>query len=71
MGDKLSNIEKIAYDKMVNYLQENQTISNKQAQQLLGKSSSTIQRYLHKFVENGLLKAIGNNKSRVYQLVEK
>lgn len=70
MGDKLSSIEKIAYDKMVNYLQENQTISNKQAQQLLGKSS-TIQRYLHKFVENGLLKAIGNNKSRVYQLVEK
>ncbi len=61
MGDKLSSIEKIAYDKVVDYLQKNQTISNKQAQQLLGKSSSTI---------HGLLTAIGNNKARVYQLVK-
>ncbi|MDP8101511.1 Fic family protein [Phocoenobacter atlanticus] len=66
MSDKFSLPEKEAYSKIIHYLESNTTISNQQAQQLLKKSAPTVRRYLHKFMTEGLLQAIGNNKARVY-----
>lgn len=70
-SDKMSDKEKAAYQKIVNHLQHHSTINNQQAQQLLGKSSATVRRYLKTMVDNGLLQATGKNKARVYQLLLK
>lgn len=68
MSDKLSDKENLAYQRIVHYLGSHDTINNREAQALLGKSSATVRRYLHKMVACDLLVASGINKARVYRL---
>lgn len=66
--DKLSDKE---YDFLVNiypYIQKHNSITNGQAVKLTKRSASTTRRYLNKFVELGILKAIGQNKGRIYMI---
>lgn len=68
VSDKLSKAENKAYQKICDYLARHSEITNKDIQQLLGKSPQTVRRYLSKFVNLNLLQAQGENKARVYFL---
>lgn len=70
MSDKLTPQEQAAFQNIFPYLQTHRTISNKQAVALTGKSEATVRRYFRRFVEVGLLEAVGENKNRRYCLNE-
>lgn len=71
MSDKLSDKENLAYRHIVHYLSRHDTINNREVQALLGKSSATVRRYLHKMVACDLLVVSGENKARKYTLPTK
>jgi Fic family protein len=50
------------------YLCEHGEINNYRAQALTGKSADSAKKYFAKLVSIGFLKAVGNNKARVYRL---
>lgn len=68
LSDKLTATELSVFGQIEAYLRYQPTITNAQAQMLLGKSPATVRRYLSVFVAEGLLVAVGENKSRVYRL---
>lgn len=68
LSDTLSVTELQVFRQIYVYLLNHQTVTNAQAQQLLGKSTATVRRYLSVFVAKNLLLAMGENKSRVYRL---
>ncbi|RRD22666.1 Fic family protein [Fusobacterium canifelinum] len=62
MTDK--NIERVKL--LMKYLNQNGSISNKEAQSLLNISEATAKRFLNKLVKENLLEAIGEYKARKY-----
>lgn len=65
---KLTDIENSVFFLVNRYLIDHETISTAIASELLGKSISTARHYLVRFVELGLLEAMGSNKNRLYRL---
>lgn len=66
----LSEVENIAFNLLVVYLLEHETIRTAIASKVIGKSVPTTRRYMAKFVEVGLLEMTGENKNRTYSLKE-
>lgn len=66
MTDKMTdkNIERVKL--LMKYLNQNGSISNKEAQSLLNISEATAKRFLNKLVKENLLEAIGEYKARKY-----
>lgn len=67
-ADKLTQKKADRINLIKDYLSKNKTISNSQAQELLGLSQSTVKRFLTDLVKDNILIAIGENKSRVYSI---
>lgn len=55
-------------ERVIEFLKENPTISNRDVQELCGIKDTASKNLLRKMVEKKILKAIGEKKSRVYQL---
>lgn len=68
MSDKLSDKEKYYFDMVKHYLAEHDFLTNQDFQELAQLSAPTARRYLNKFAELGLVKKIGQNRNRRYQL---
>ena len=51
---------------LMKYLDQNDSISNKEAQSLLGISEATARRFLNSLVKENLLVAVGEYKARKY-----
>ena len=51
---------------LIKYLGQNDSISNKEAQSLLGISEATAKRFLNSLVKENLLEAVGEYKARKY-----
>ena len=51
---------------LMKYLGQNDSISNKEAQSLLGISEATAKRFLNKLVKENILEAVGEYKARKY-----
>ncbi|PID76336.1 MAG: hypothetical protein CSB24_07110 [Deltaproteobacteria bacterium] len=66
VSDILSDKERLAYQRIADYLRRHPHITNRQAQNILKKSPATVRRYLKRLVDCGLLTALGKNKARVY-----
>ena len=66
MTDKMTdkNIERVKL--LMKYLNQNGSISNKEAQSLLNISEATAKRFLNKLVKENLLEALGEYKARKY-----
>ena len=66
--DKLSNAELEFLHKVKEFLENNESINNAQAQQLTGKSAETVKKRLGALASSGTLIAVGVNKGRKYKL---
>lgn len=55
-------------DRIVKYIEENGSISNKEAREILGLADSTTKRILKKMVEENILTVEGERKARKYLL---
>jgi Fic family protein len=66
IGEKLSTKRKKNFIKIVDYLNEHQTIKAEEIIKLLDKAPSTIREYLQMLVKWGLLKSKGKTKDRSY-----
>lgn len=66
MTDKMTdkNIERVKL--LMKYLNQNGSISNKEAQSLLNISEATAKRFLNKLVKENILEAVGEYKARKY-----
>lgn len=71
ISDKMSDTEYQLFIQVQAYLTKHSQITNAQAQKLLGKSATTVRRYLTRWVAYGLLEAVGENRQRVYHLTSK
>ena len=58
-------------EKIVEYVKEHGTISNKEARELLGLADSTTKRLLKEMVEENILTVEGERKARKYLLKSK
>jgi ATP-dependent DNA helicase RecG len=78
-SDKSSDKEAISSDKkyslheekIIAFLLEHSAITNAKARELTGLSAPAVKKILKKMVDKNILSTIGENKSRVYQLVQK
>ena len=66
--EKLSKIENEVLESIIKYLLKYETIDNSKAQEITGKGTESIKKYLSKFVKLNLLIPIGENKGRKYKL---
>ncbi|MDR2063647.1 MAG: Fic family protein [Candidatus Nomurabacteria bacterium] len=64
--DKLSRAELEFLEQIAGFIDKNGEITNYRARLLTNKSDVSVKQYLAKFVELGLLDAIGENKGRKY-----
>ncbi len=64
--DKLAKGELGFLEQIAGYLARNGEITNYRAQLLTNKSSASAKKYLGRFVQLGLLEAVGENKGRKY-----
>ncbi|MDR3125998.1 MAG: Fic family protein [Candidatus Nomurabacteria bacterium] len=64
--DKLTKTELEFLDQIAGFIEKNGEITNYRAQLLTNKTAVSVNKYLVKFVELGLLTAIGENKGRRY-----
>lgn len=55
---------------LITYIKKHQTISNKEARELLELADSTTKRILKQMVEEGILKVQGERRGRVYCLTD-
>ena len=62
------NLTKTELEQISGYLDRNQEITNYRAQILTNRSAESIKKYLARFVELGILQAIGENKGRKYAI---
>ncbi|MDD3253686.1 MAG: winged helix-turn-helix domain-containing protein [Lachnospiraceae bacterium] len=53
--------------KIVDYLQDNGSITPKEAEKLVGKSAATTRRYMRLLVETGYVEMEGNTNSVLYK----
>ena len=64
--DKMTDKNKERVKLLMKYLGQNDSISNKEAQSLLGISEATAKRFLNSLVKENLLVAVGEYKARKY-----
>ena len=64
--DKMTDKNKERVKLVLKYLGQNDSISNKEAQSLLGISETTARRFLNSLVKENLLVAVGEYKARKY-----
>ena len=64
--DKMTDKNKERIKALIRYLGQNDSISNKEAQSLLGISEATAKRFLNNLVKENLLEAVGEYKARKY-----
>ena len=64
--DKMTDKFKERIEILIKYLGQNDSISNKEAQSLLGISEATAKRFLNSLVKENLLEAVGEYKARKY-----
>ena len=67
LAESLSDREKSAIDPIFQYLKTHEVIDNGIARQLTGKSSTTINRYIGRLVELGVLAPEGRSRGTVYR----
>lgn len=58
-------------EQVIDFIKKNGSITNKQAQGLLGLADSTVKRLLTKMTADNLLEAVGERKGRKYQEISK
>ena len=64
--DKVTNKNKEKIKLLIEYLGQNNSINNKEAQNLLDISESAAKRFLNKLVKENILEAVGEYKARKY-----
>ena len=64
--DKLTDKNKEKIKLLIEYLGQNNSINNKEAQNLLDISESAAKRFLNKLVKENILEAVGEYKARKY-----
>lgn len=64
--DKMTDKDKIRWEKIEPYLRKTGSIKNEEVQRLLSVSEATVKRFLKKMTELGLLEARGERKERRY-----
>ena len=64
--DKMTDKNKERVKLLMKYLDQNDSIGNKEAQSLLGISEATARRFLNSLVKENLLVAVGEYKARKY-----
>ena len=64
--DKMTDKNKERVKLVLKYLGQKDSISNKEAQSLLGISEATARRFLNSLVKENLLVAVGEYKARKY-----
>lgn len=68
MSDKMSDKDKARLSVILDYLNDNESISSSKAASLIGEEIKTANRLLVKAVELGILEAQGFNKTRTYSI---
>ncbi|WP_335995900.1 Fic family protein [Fusobacterium polymorphum] len=66
LTDKLTDKNKEKIKLLIEYLGQNNSINNKEAQNLLDISESAAKRFLNKLVKENILEAVGEYKARKY-----
>jgi predicted HTH transcriptional regulator len=69
--DKLTKTELGFLEQIAGFMEKNGEITNYRAQLLTNKTAVSVNKYLVRFVELGLLDAIGENKGREYTVKRK
>ncbi|ALM93764.1 Fic family protein [Fusobacterium polymorphum] len=64
--DKATDKNKEKIKSLIEYLDQNNSINNKEAQNLLNISESAAKRFLNKLVKENILEAVGEYKARKY-----
>ena len=64
--DNVTDKNKERIKVLIKYLGQNNSISNKEAQSLLGISEATARKFLNSLVKENLLVAVGEYKARKY-----
>ena len=64
--DKVTDKNKEKIKSLIEYLDQNNSINNKEAQNLLNISEATAKRFLNKLVKENILEAVGEYKARKY-----
>lgn len=64
----LTSREKTIFEQIRAYLENHTEIANAQAQEITGLSQASVRRYLHAFVQKGLLNVRGSTRNRLYFL---
>ena len=71
MTDKVTDKNRERIKLVIKYLSKNNSINNKEAQNLLNISESTAKRFLNKLIKENILEAVGEYKARKYIKKEK
>jgi len=66
MTDILTEKEATYIAVIMEYMYDNNAISNKKGRELTGKSAATVKRYLKKLCDAGILEQTGSNKNTIY-----
>ena len=64
--DKMTDKNRERIKLVIKYLSQNNSINNKEAQNLLDISESAAKRFLNKLVKKNILEAVGEYKARKY-----
>lgn len=65
---ELNKEEYKVYGIILDYLRVHKYITSNEASELTGKASSTIRRYMKRYIELNLIESVGENKNRKYYL---
>lgn len=65
-ADKMTDKNRERIKLVIKYLSQNNSINNKEAQNLLDISESAAKRFLNKLVKENILEAVGEYKARKY-----
>ena len=68
---KVTDKNKEKIKSLIEYLGQNNSINNKEAQNLLNISESTAKSFLNKLIKENILEAVGEYKARKYIKKEK
>ena len=66
MTGKMTNKNEERTKLVIKYLNQNNSINNKEAKNLLDISEATAKRFLNKLVKENILEAVGEYKARKY-----
>lgn len=71
MSEVLSEREKTRMSKILNYLKDHEQINSAIVCELTGKSTATVNRYLNRLCDAGVLEAEGVTSNKVYTKVKR